>query len=284
MKKIVVMSLYLLSVVYGDECLNINNIKSKIVHISEDKDKVVLTKSNGEFLKEVIFLNFVSIEERILYQDLDFDNKKEILVDISSHERYEEHEIFTINCNKLVPFFPKSLYYFKLNKREKTLTEYARSNNDYRPKFNTYCLNDSKYYLCKREEYFTKDINKTNEFDRENKIIKSYYNFKKDIVSLKETIDKKDVVKLNNIAYYIQKAGANEEAIYLLKEILKKYPNRTVAYYNLGDAYWALGDKKKAKEAYLTYTEQMCNAGKQKRIPKVVKDRISSKKRGDRLN
>jgi len=277
MKKVVLMSLYLLSVVYGDECLNINNIKSKIVHVNEYEDKVVFTKSNGEFLKEVTFVNFVNIEERISYQDLDFDNKKEILVDISSHERYEEHEIFTITCNKLVPFFPKSLYYFKLNKRKKTLTEYARSNNDYRPKFKTYCLNNSKYYLCKSEEYFTKDINKTNEFDRQNKIIKSYHNFNKDIVSLKKTIDKKDVVKLNNIAYHLQKAGANEEAVYLLEKILKKYPKRMVAYYNLGDAYWAIGEKKKAIKAYKTYIKQMKERGKEKRIPKIVKKRAFGK-------
>jgi len=69
----------------------------------------------------------------------------------------------------------------------------------------------------------------------------------------------------------------NKVSILKLEKIITKYPNRTVAYYNLGDAYWALGDKKKAKEAYTTYTEQMCNAGKQKRIPKVVIDRISGK-------
>ena len=59
-------------------------------------------------------------------------------------------------------------------------------------------------------------------------------------------ISKKTLTTYNNIAYYLQKAGANEESIYLLKKILEKYPNRTVAHYNLADAYWALGEKKKA--------------------------------------
>jgi len=81
----------------------------------------------------------------------------------------------------------------------------------------------------------------------------------------------------NNLAFFFDQAGYHKEAIYLLEKILKKYPNRTVAYYNLGDAYWALGDKKKARKAYTTYTEQMCDAGKQKRIPKVVIDRITIK-------
>ena len=70
-------------------------------------------------------------------------------------------------------------------------------------------------------------------------------------------IEKKTLTTYNNIAYYLQKAGSNQEAIYLLEKILEKYPNRTVAYYNLADAYWALGEKKKAIKAYTTYIEQM---------------------------
>jgi tetratricopeptide (TPR) repeat protein len=91
------------------------------------------------------------------------------------------------------------------------------------------------------------------------------------------SVNKKTLTPYNNIAYYLQKAGSNKEAIYLLEKILKKYPTRTVAHYNLADAYWALGEKKKAIVSYTTYIEQMCNAGKEKRIPKVVRDRVSSK-------
>ena len=80
----------------------------------------------------------------------------------------------------------------------------------------------------------------------------------------------------NNIAYYLQKAGANEEAIYLLEKIIAKFPQRTVAYYNLGDAYWAVGDKTKAIKAYTIYIEQMCKAGKDKKIPALVIKRVST--------
>jgi len=90
-------------------------------------------------------------------------------------------------------------------------------------------------------------------------------------------IEKKTLTPYNNIAYYLQKAGSNKEAVYLLEKILKEYPNRTVAHYNLADAYWALGDKKKAVASYKTYIEQMKAKGKEKRIPKVVKNRVSSK-------
>jgi tetratricopeptide (TPR) repeat protein len=85
------------------------------------------------------------------------------------------------------------------------------------------------------------------------------------------------LVQYNDMAYYLQKAGANKEAIFLLEKIIKKFPNRTVAYYNLGDAYWALGKKDKAIKAYTTYIEQMCDKGLQKKIPKEVLKRVEVK-------
>jgi len=86
-------------------------------------------------------------------------------------------------------------------------------------------------------------------------------------------IEKKTLTPYNNIAYHLQKAGANEEAVYLLEKIIEMFPKRTVAYYNLGDAYWALGRKEEAKKMYATYVKQMTAQGKEKRIPKVVKER-----------
>jgi len=100
---------------------------------------------------------------------------------------------------------------------------------------------------------------------------------RKVIESLQNRIQKKTLTHYNNIAYYLQKAGANKEAIYLLEKILEKFPKRTVAYYNLGDAYWELGDKTKAIGAYQTYIEQMKVKGKSKKIPQIVKDRVWGK-------
>ena len=88
----------------------------------------------------------------------------------------------------------------------------------------------------------------------------------------------KTLTSYNNIAYYLQKAGANKEAAYLLEKIIQKFPNRTVAYYNLGDAYWALAEKQKAIKAYTTYVEQMCHKGLQKKIPNVVLERVNHNK------
>nr|WP_246615896.1 tetratricopeptide repeat protein [Aquimarina litoralis] len=85
---------------------------------------------------------------------------------------------------------------------------------------------------------------------------------------------KKALVRYNDIAYYLEQAKAYEEAIFLLEKIIKEAPNRTVAYINLGDAYWGIGEKEKAKKAYLTYIEQMKANGKKSKIPQTVLERI----------
>ena len=74
---------------------------------------------------------------------------------------------------------------------------------------------------------------------KERKELKSYTkDFFQNLLKEKP-IEKKTLTTYNNIAYYLQKAGSNQEAIYLLEKILEKYPTLTVAHYNLADAYWA---------------------------------------------
>ena len=90
---------------------------------------------------------------------------------------------------------------------------------------------------------------------------------------------KKHVRITNDIAYYLQKAGAYHEAIYLLKQIVAKFPNRDVAWLNLGDAYWDIGDKTKARKAYLIYVNLMRKKGLSKRIPQRVFRRLGLKTR-----
>ena len=84
----------------------------------------------------------------------------------------------------------------------------------------------------------------------------------------------KTLTQLNDIAYYLQKNGHNKEAVLLLESLLDTYPKRTVAYYNLGDAYWDLGQKNKAKKMYEIYVKQMESRGKGKRVPEVVKGKL----------
>ena len=95
------------------------------------------------------------------------------------------------------------------------------------------------------------------------------------ILSL-NSIKKSNLVKYNNIAYYLEKAGAYKKSIYILERIIEKYPNRTVAYINLGDSYLKDGNKEKAIENYKIYVKQMKDKNKEKKIPKRVLEVIDS--------
>lgn len=83
-----------------------------------------------------------------------------------------------------------------------------------------------------------------------------------------------DINKLNDVAYYLEQTGAYYESMYLLKEILKKDPNRVVAWLNLADAQWGNGEKKDAKSSYQKYISLMKYQKKDlKKIPQRVYDR-----------
>ncbi len=72
-----------------------------------------------------------------------------------------------------------------------------------------------------------------------------------------------NIDQYNNLAYYLAKTkNGNQFAIIILKEIIKKYPHRTVAYLNLADSLWIAGEK---EEASLNYKEYLSLMKSQKR-------------------
>lgn len=83
-------------------------------------------------------------------------------------------------------------------------------------------------------------------------------------------LDKDNLESYNNIAYYLQKAGHNKEAILLLNSILQEFPSRTVAYLNIGDAYLGMHNSFKASQYYAQYTKLMQQEGKDSRIPERI--------------
>ena len=87
-------------------------------------------------------------------------------------------------------------------------------------------------------------------------------------------VDENNLVFFNDKAYFLEQSGLYEEAVYILKVIIKEFPNRTVAYINLGDAYWGLGKKEEAKQAYKVYVERMKAKNKEHKIPSQVLERI----------
>ena len=125
------------------------------------------------------------------------------------------------------------------------------------------------FFIFKKQKnnYNLKDIEK-NLKEKEQLVIYNKSFFKKNITQ--NPITKQTLTKYNNIAYYLQKAGASKEAIFILEKILSKYPNRTVAHYNIADAYWDIDDKENAIKYYKIYVKQMKQKGKQNKIPNKI--------------
>ena len=102
---------------------------------------------------------------------------------------------------------------------------------------------------------------------------KRFEDIKKVIKSVPFQIDDlstKNLSSYNDIAYYLQQANANDEAIFLLEKIIEKFPNRTVLYLNLADAYYGINENEEAKVNYEKYIEFMKKSGKENKIPKRV--------------
>jgi tetratricopeptide (TPR) repeat protein len=89
-------------------------------------------------------------------------------------------------------------------------------------------------------------------------------------------VNKKNISRYNDIAYYLQKANINKEAITLLEQVISFESKRAVAHYNIADAYDALGKKVKALIHYTLYVKQMKEMGKTKRIPKTILAKVNS--------
>jgi tetratricopeptide (TPR) repeat protein len=79
---------------------------------------------------------------------------------------------------------------------------------------------------------------------------------------------------LNDLAYFLEQTKQYTKAEPILLEITKKFPDRTVAWLNLGDAQLGLGKSDEAKKAYNRYVELMKIAGKEAKIPKRILEGI----------
>lgn len=78
----------------------------------------------------------------------------------------------------------------------------------------------------------------------------------------------------NNLAFDLQNENANISSRLILESIVEKYPDRVVAWLNLGDVYWSLKDNINAKEAYQKYIFLMKSQKKNlSKIPQRVYER-----------
>ncbi|SDS97922.1 hypothetical protein SAMN05216222_2779 [Pseudomonas prosekii] len=84
---------------------------------------------------------------------------------------------------------------------------------------------------------------------------------------------KSDQQSYNDIAYYWQQAGFNDDAIWLLEKVISSSPSRMVAYLNIADAYWSKGEQNRASDNYKKYIDLMMLSGKKQKIPERATNR-----------
>lgn len=89
-----------------------------------------------------------------------------------------------------------------------------------------------------------------------------------------QPLQRNNVTHYNNIAYHLEQNGHYATAVFLLRDILHQFPQRTVAYINLGDALWAMDRQADAIDAYQTYIRLMRESGREQRIPQRVFERV----------
>ncbi|MFC7346914.1 tetratricopeptide repeat protein [Chryseobacterium zhengzhouense] len=130
-----------------------------------------------------------------------------------------------------------------------------------------FIFEDNIYYLSDELLKRIPKLIKNNNLNFSLDDIKEYLN--------NEPLTEQNIAQYNDIAYYLNEKNKYEESLFLLKIITDKFPNRTVAYLNLGDSYWNIYNKEKAKKSYTTYIELMKSQKKDlSKIPQRVYDRI----------
>ena len=80
------------------------------------------------------------------------------------------------------------------------------------------------------------------------------------------------IAAVNNYAYYLQLQGKHSEVIPVFEKIIEMDPSRTVAYLNLADSLWAIGERKEAGEKYAQYVSR-CRKLHYEGVPGRVKER-----------
>jgi tetratricopeptide (TPR) repeat protein len=242
------------------------------VKFSEEDFKATVIFGNQKIMEFYYPEVFPSIKPQLLFLKEDqihllysFPDRGTSLVLLTIE--YKNNNLFLVKEEKYIDMFPSITPISCINKTIIKLSEYEE-NDDCREKS---ALNNQEIIQTpKNLKYIVHQIEERYFFAKFFSRASSLLLFKKFPLS------KYNCNQYNDIAYYLQQAGANQESAYLLEKIIEKFPDRTVAYFNLGDACYGLGDKTKAIKAYQTYIDQMKKKGWEKKIPKWVLERVQT--------
>ena len=85
---------------------------------------------------------------------------------------------------------------------------------------------------------------------------------------------KAKVQVFNDLVFFLAEGGDNYNAMKLYRELEKISPSRVVLKLNIADALWVDGKRSEAREYYSSYKSLMESSGREKLVPKRVRDRL----------
>lgn len=254
MNKIISLCILLNTFLFSDISIGTLKITYKITNnidyvYIENSNKESIIKQNNLWSNAVIGLRLLSANEKIIQIEMYYIGNKELgyiytFNKIDNNFKLNNIEMYQLDGNITC----------KMSKQIVDLDTFKliETNDCYSTKKISIDLNELFYIL---KNYKTKNI-----ISKDNIVLLLY----------KFPLENKTLQKYNDIAYYLQQANANEEAIFLLEKIIEKYPNRIVAYLNLADSYIGINNKEEAKENYEKYVKLMKQNNKDEKIPKRV--------------
>lgn len=83
-------------------------------------------------------------------------------------------------------------------------------------------------------------------------------------------ITSKNIVTANNVGYFLEQANVLNAAQVILDSVIAKFPDRAVAYLNLGDVYRKQGSIQKAVNTYEIYIRLMNQKNRKNKVPERV--------------
>lgn len=291
---------------YGKNFPTANHVSYPREDLSIDISYKVKGYQHFEGSEHTIYTKYIlitlgKISKNIIFEDIAYqDNKNYItLCEMSSGNKLLSHTGVFEGISFFEPWIGFNISFYELIKvpdnkveinklSEETEMEFNMGNKYWVPQVTEKKPDDGrKFYPFYDEEKTLKrliDMKLCAPIDSPQKLEENLKNNKEINVNelyldnqiLLYPLDKNNVVIYNNNAFYLEQNKNYTASIYLLNKIIEKYPNREVAYINLGDAYWENGNKKDAVLSYQNYVQKMQSLGKQAKIPQRVLNRIAS--------
>ncbi|WBV59849.1 tetratricopeptide repeat protein [Chryseobacterium camelliae] len=216
---------------------------------------IILNCDNKQTVYKDLIINEMSVSTEFIQEK---GNSFSLLYDLNASDtKIKEKYVFvysqkglTLAYKEVIKFGREGvslnkLYFNHYAMNGKTYEDIQSLGSDIHDNFNTSAPVNFLYDSQKR--IFAKETYRSTPEDL-------YINYPK---VAKPSLEITNIETANNQAYALQQIGENYSSHALLEEIIKKSPERVVAYLNLADSYWDLNDKNKAKETYQKYISLM---------------------------